>query len=327
MKKKKKILIGVLSLIILAAFTVLAISFSNAQNNIIDDYYKYVNGKELDKREIEKDKVGFSYLGDKQDEIDDEINKLTKEMIDNSENRNMNILYDSVRSNRRNSEGINPIRKYISRIETANDMNSLLEAVYEIDSELKLGLLMNPKISRDYKDSEKNMVYLYPLTVDFGLDIQMFSNPDYSSYRALISKYRIRLLKLYGYEEKEARNISNSINTMLDDIAASSKKTEDFNDVTTYYNVVSKDNLKFLYTNINVDRYLSSMKLSNVTKFSLVDSDNYSAMNKYLNYSRIDVLKNYFKVKIIESYAESLSDDYVQIIYGLNTEINGAGEA
>ena len=75
MKKKKKILIGVLSLIILAAFTVLAISFSNAQNNIIDDYYKYVNGKELDKREIEKDKVGFSYLGDKQDEIDDEINK------------------------------------------------------------------------------------------------------------------------------------------------------------------------------------------------------------------------------------------------------------
>ena len=327
MKKKKKILIGVLSLIILAAFTVLAISFSNAQNNIIDDYYKYVNGKELDKREIEKDKVGFSYLGDKQDEIDDEINKLTKEMIDNSENRNMNILYDSVRSNRRNSEGINPIRKYISRIETANDMNSLLEAVYEIDSELKLGLLMNPKISRDYKDSEKNLVYLYPLTVDFGLDIQMFSNPDYSSYRALISKYRIRLLKLYGYEEKEARNISNSINTMLDDIAASSKKTEDFNDVTTYYNVVSKDNLKFLYTNINVDRYLNSMKLSNVTKFSLVDSDNYSAMNKYLNYSRIDVLKNYFKVKIIESYAESLSDDYVQIIYGLNTEINGAGEA
>ncbi len=130
MKKKKRILIGVLSLIILIVLSILAIKFNNAQNNIIDDYYKYINGKELDKREIEKDKVGFSYLGDKQEEIDDEINKLTKEMIDNNENRNMNILYDSVRSNRRNNEGINPIRKYISRIENTNDVNSLLEAIY-----------------------------------------------------------------------------------------------------------------------------------------------------------------------------------------------------
>lgn len=326
MKNKKGILIGALSLIILIALSVFVINYSNAQNNLIDDYYNYINGKELDKREIEKDKVGFSYLGDKQEEIDDDIDKLTKEIIDNNENRNMTILYDSVKSNRRNNEGINPIKKYITKIENSKDINALLSAIYEIDNELKMGLLMNPKVSTDYKNSEKNIVYLYPLTVDFGLDIQMFSNPDYSSYRALISKYRIRILKQYGYEEKEARKISNSINTMLDDIAASSKKTEDYNDITTYYDVIDRDNLKLIYSNINVDNYLNIMKLSKVTKFSIVDSENYKAMNSYLNNSRIDLLKNYFKVKIIETYAQTLSDDYVKLMYGLNSEINGAGE-
>jgi putative endopeptidase len=321
MKIKKNILIIILFVAIILGSFIFVFNYNSASR--IDDYYKYINGKKIDKRDIDKDKVGWSYVQDLQDDIDKETDELTKKMIDDKNNTNMNIIYSLLNDERRNREGIEPLRKYLNMIDNSYSIKSLLYSIYDVDKELKIGLLINPKISKDFKDSSKNIIYLYPINSDYGADIRFYSDSDYASYKALISKYRIRLLKLNGNDAKTARNISNDTNKMLEDIASKSKKTSDFNDLGTYYNIITKNELKEIYSNIDIDSYLNILNIGNVDSFSIVDKGNYKAFNSYLTNDNLNVLKEYFKIKIITNYMEFLSDDYIELINNLNNEING----
>ena len=325
MKNKKSIIIGIIFIAVILGSIIFVINYNNSSN--IDDYYKYINGKKIEERDIDKEKIGWSYIQDLQDEIDDDVDKLTKKMLDDKKSTNMNVIYNLFNDDRRNKEGIAPLGKYLNMIDNSSNINSLLNSIYNIDGELKIGFFINSQISKDFKDSNKNIIYLYPLNTDFGVDIKFYSNPDYSSYSALVSKYRIRLLKLNGIDAKTSRNTSNDINKILKDIASKSKKTSDFNDVGTYYNIITRDELKEIYSNIDMDKYLRVLKLSNIDTFSIVDKENYKAFNTYLTNDNLNILKEYFKLRIITEYMEFLSDDYIELVYSLNNELNGIDKA
>lgn len=102
---------------------------------------------------------------------------------------------------------------------------------------MKLVLL----VMSDFKDSSKKMIYLLPVTFDFGAPADYYVNEDYLTQKALVKQYGIKLLKLYGYGKAKAREVSKCITDDYTEISKKSKMSKHFNDVKNMYNIITKE--------------------------------------------------------------------------------------
>ena len=319
---KKNIIKVIIALLILSVVFGPKIYSRLNSKNFINDYYDYINHDYIEKNPIEENTTGWSMIEKYQDEVDDEVDKIADNLI-NSNNKNINIMYNDYKNlEQRNKIGIKPLQKYIDGINNSKNINELINEIFIVEKDLKLFLLANPKIAKDFTNSSKYIVYFYPISFDFNSDSTIYSNSDYDSYAAIIQKYVNRILKLYGYEEKEARKIANEIYDMKKDIASKSKKSNEYDEIISYYNIIDKNELQNIYSNIDFEKYLNIKGLNN-REYSIVDIENYKAFNAYLKNSNLELLKNYFICRILESYAPALTEDYLKLYNSLNNELNG----
>lgn len=289
--------------------------------NQINDYYDYINKKELKSIKLSEDKVSFSRFDDKQEKVNDEVKEISKNIRDN--NSNVNNLYNLYLSSERNNLGISPLTSYLNRIDNCNDINSFTRVVTDIESELYMDIFMNISVSPDMKDNSKNIVYLEDIKFDFDVDPYIYGDSNYSSVASYVKQGQLRLLKLYGYDKAKAREISTNIYNMEKDIASKSKSLKELSDYSKMYNRIDKDELRSIYSNLDIDYYLNKKGIANEEYYSIVDRDNYIAFNEYLTNDNLDLLKEFVKIKIIENNSSYLSDEYVFISFDIGNKING----
>ena len=317
---KKYIIILLLIIIILS-------SKSLSNNELKDDYYNYINKDILTKHKLKDNEYTWSIFSSMQEKVDKRRDTIINNLISNRTNSNLNILYSSIMNTGiRDKEGITPLKKYINKIDNSTNIEEYINNAIEIENTLNIDIFTNIHIDNDYKDTSKNIIYLYPITMDFGANADYYINPDYMSYKALIKQYGIKLLKEYGYDKKKSREISNNITNMYIDISNNSKLSKDLEDISSYYNIITKEELQNIYTNLNINNYLNSKNIKE-TKFSIIDINNYKTINKYLTNNNLSLLKEYTKLKILENYSPYLSENYSNIIYELNNKLSGINKS
>lgn len=316
----KKSFVFVVLIILIGSFI-----FNNFfSKELINDYYTYINKDILDEMEIEEGEVGWSKFSLAQDNVDSDVEDIIKELINDKENSNLNIFYNSIIDiDTRNKNGLGILDNYIKLIDNSKDIDQFINNAIIVENELMIDIFTRSTIAPDFKDNSKTIVYFYPVTFDFGSSSDIYIDEDYSRYHALVKQYQIKLLKLYGYDKDKARSISSNLDKFFIDVSNKSKTSNELNDVDSLYNVVTKDELQDIYTNIDIDNYLNKMGISNQEYFSIVDSENYKVMNSYLTNENLSLLKEYVKVKILENYARYLSVDYANTINELNNKLMG----
>ena len=317
---KKYIIILLLIIIILS-------SKSLSNNELKDDYYNYINKDILTKHKLKDNEYTWSIFSSMQEKVDKRRDTMISNLISNKTNSNLNILYSSIMNTSiRDKEGLTPLKKYINKIDNSTNIEEYINNAIEIENTLNIDIFTNIHIDNDYKNTSKNIIYLYPITMDFGANADYYINPDYMSYKALIKQYGIKLLKEYGYDKKKSREISNNITNMYIDISNNSKLSKDLEDISNYYNIITKEELQNIYTNLNINNYLNSKNIKE-TKFSIIDINNYKTINKYLTNNNLSLLKEYTKLKILENYSPYLSENYSNIIYELNNKLSGINKS
>ena len=247
--KKIKYILPLLLIIIL-------IPFIN-NNEIKDDYYNYINKNTIKNHKLAEDKSTWNTFQSKQEMVDKRKDEIIKELINNKTNNNLNIIYNQLLDNNtRNKEGLSNIGYYLKLIDNTSNINDYINIIPTIENDLNIDLILNIKVDSDFKNTSKNIIYLYPITMDFGANSDFYINDDYMTYKALIKQYGIKILKVYGYDTKKARNISREITNMYIDISNNSYQSNDLEDISKYYNIISKEELQKIYTNIDIDNYL-----------------------------------------------------------------------
>ena len=316
----KNILIRIIILIVILSVVFIPKLFSKINSkDLINDYYSYVNSKYIEENPIENGTYGWSMIDKYQDEVNKDVDDIAYSLID--KNENVKIIYGNyLNIKERNNLGIKPLQKYINGINKSNNIDELIDEIYKLEDDLKISLLTTIKISKDFKDSSKYIIYLYPIMFDFDSDPTMYSNSDYDSYEAIIQKYLNRLLKIYGYDVNEARRIANEILDMKRDISEKSKKADDYIDIISSYNKITKEELQQIYSNIDIDKYFD-IKNINDREYSIVDIENYKAFNSYLTNENLELLKNYFICRLLENYSEILSEEYAENYYNFTQEL------
>lgn len=319
-KFNRKYLLIILILVLLISF---CLNLTN-NKNLIDDYYTYINKDILDKEEIADGEIGWSRFTKAQDKVDEEVELIVKDLINNKTNSDINVLYNNIKNiNTRNSMGLGVLNRYINLIDSSKNINEFINNAVTIENELYIDIFTRATVSPDFKDTSKSIVYFYPISFDFGMSGEMYINPDYDRYHALLKQYQIKLLKLYGYDKTKAREISRNLDNLFVDISKKSLSEEELSDVDNLYNVMSKDDLQKIYTNLDINAYLEKMGISNQTYFSVVDVENYKAMNSYLKEENLALLKEYVKVKILEYYSGYTSMEYQNTVSELNDKLMG----
>ena len=292
--------------------------------DLINDFYTYINKDLFDKNEIDSDEIGWSKFTKAQEKVDEDTKQIVKYLINNKSNSDINVLYNNILNiNKRNSLGIAPLKKYINLIDSSKNIKEFINNAITIENELYIDIFTLATVSPDFKDTSKAIVYFYPLTYDFGMSGDMYINPDYDRYHALLKQYQIKLLKLYGYDKKKAREVSKMIDNFYVDIASHSMSEQDLSNIDNMYNIMTKDDLQKIYTNLDIDSYLDKMGIANQTYFSVVDVENYKMMNSYLKEENLALLKEYVKIKILENYSGYTTIDYQNTIDELSDMLMG----
>lgn len=311
---------------IIFILTVLILTGCNSTKELTaqDDYYDYINQKLLNEKEIEEGEYLWSTFKEAQDNSDDDSKEIIKKLRENNTNSNLNIIYNQLNDiTTRNQTGIKDLEPYLEKIDSITTIQSFIETAIDIENALNIDIFTNITINSDFKNTNENIVYLEPVTFSFGTSADYYINENYMAYKALIKKYGIKILKQYGYTKEKAREVSTNITNMYNDVASKSLLAEDLEDVSKYYNIITKEELQKIYTNLDIDYYLKKKKISSEEKISIVDTGNYQAINSYLTDENVPILKEVVKLKILETYASYLSENYSNLITELNNKLTG----
>lgn len=314
--KKKWLLIPIIIIFIIGLTNI------QKKEDTIDDYYNKINQKTLEKITLKEDEYSYSLFVKYQEDVEEEIKEISKEMLQSDEemNRWTQLFLDE---NKRNQTSIEPLQEYLTKMDQSNTIEEFIQNVYKIEKDLSIGILSNITIQSDLKDNSKSIVYLEPIVLDFGLLPYMIVEENYSTYKAYIKQYQIKLMKLYGYNTKKAREISSNIIRIQEEVAKKSKSSEELSDIPSLYNRITKQELQELYSNLNIEEYLTIKKIENEPYYCIEDMENYKAWNSILTNENLDTLKEYVKLRIVESYANFASIEYDKTISELNNKLIG----
>ena len=221
-----------------------------------DDYYTYINKETISKNKLKKDEYTWSTFKEAQDKVDTQTNKIIEDLVSNHKNENINIIHNQLLDeSERNNQGLSSLKPYLSKIDSSQNLKDFINKAIDIENTLNIDIFTNIKVDADFKDTSNNIIYFYPITFDFGTSSDYYANEDYMTYKALIKQYGIKILKQYGYDTSKAREVSTNITSMYNYIAEHSKLSSDLEDISSYYNIITKDDLQKIYTNIDIDYY------------------------------------------------------------------------
>lgn len=314
-KTKKYILYAIIFVVaIIAAFIYL-------NKNYIDNYYEYIN------KETIKDKEdGWSYIDDINKEISNDANNIVKEIINNpttSEEKNIKEFYNEyLNIEFRNKNGLKDLELYIDKINKTTNINDFITEAIKLEKELSIELLMSKSIMKDFKTG-KNILYITPITMDYGYSSDYYSNETLTTVKNNFKLYNNKLLREYGYTAGEALDITNQIDDFYTNLANNSLKQDDLLNTEKYYNIIDKSALSKIYTNLDINKYFNELGLSKIDKLSLVDEKSYQELNKYLTNSNLSLWKNIATIKILQTYAEYTTENYETIFTKLNKNLLG----
>lgn len=320
MKKKYCLLLIIIVLLFLGKI----LFFQNSLEK--DDFYSYVNEDTLKKNYL-KDKSNWSRFTEAQEEVDDKKYALFSLVVSGNQEIDVNFsqvvseVYQNVSDySKREQEGLSSLKYYIDSVFSSQNIEELENIIFQIEKDLDIDILTSFDVDLDSDDTSKTLVYLSPVSFAFGASSDYFVNDDYMTYKAYIKRGIIQLLEVYGYDKNTSHEMAKKLISFYEDIGKSSKLSSQLMDTKNIYHKVRFEELKSIYSRVNIDQYFSSKGIVR-KNYNIVDQGQYQKLNAYLSDEYLDLWKNHLLVMILSHYASYLSSDYVDVIQRLNEDM------
>jgi len=235
----------------------------------------------------------------------------------------MQKLYNSYLS-LENQSYVEDMRKYMDKIDAAASVNALMQTLIEMRQESGLVYLIPVGLTKDYADNSKIALTISTFIYDFSNSMSdIYNNPLYATYTSTFIKYDRKLLELYGYSEEEAKESVKEINQFYTTIASDSKSQEELAELSATYNVITLEQLKDIYSNIDIESFISDY--AGFDTIFIVDEKQARALNDYLIDKNLNTLKECIKLQLLQDCAPVLNMEYHDLMKELNAILLGTG--
>ena len=234
------------------------------------DFYRFSCGGWLDANPLPDE---FSSYGT-YDELAEVNRRQLKDLIDGitaqdnapgSDAARIAALYNLVMdTDRRDRDGLEPMRPYMERIRTIRDREELVNVMVELDPYGVTGYF-DVGIGPDLKDSRSNIVGLSQGGLTLG-DKEYYTDRDRQTQniRKAFKKHVVRMLMLAGYSRWESRRRMRIIWRIEKRLARASRNNVQLRDPAANYNKMSLANLYEQLPGLDWNSFFGKLGLSGV---------------------------------------------------------------
>ena len=289
----------------------LNISYMDPSVRPQDDFYNYVNGGWMKTAVIPSDKPSWGSFNALREDVDvaslDILNKVLSEKFDsNSEGEKIQALYGTfIDWNKRNAEGINPIKSQLTKIDAIKNVKDLQKYLIEVTPSGD-----NPfygwRVGADMKNSVMNAVYLGGPSLGLGKDYYQKVNEANTKTLAEYKNYVAKLETVLGSKNPDAT--AQQIVDFEKKLAQDLLTLEQGRDANLRYNPKTVEELKPLVKNVNLPDYLKTVGV-NTDKVIIGELKYYQNMDSWMTDKNIGLIKEYIKYDLLNKNASNLDQN------------------
>lgn len=304
------------------------------QTRYQDDYYEFINQDLLDSIELAATDAHWDWFGElgavAANEMDDIIKDLSADgnsYEKGSSEQKIKDLYECVSNTQnRNETGLGPLKPHMDSIRNAQSIDEYVEALARLSGEFGFSSIVGGyTIMQDKADSIQYAVYM--MYADTLLGKEYIEDPNSQEYVTMYFDYVKNMLCAFGMEESEAKQSADAIETLLRDICASTLTTEQLYDPSKTYNVYTAEELQQLYTNVDVDKMLTTLRVDGQDKYIVMDVAQAQKINSLLVKENLDALKDYSTFVMLNDTAEYGAESFAKLYEQMENALYGITES
>lgn len=299
-----------------------------------DDYYEYVNQNLLSKIELSATDAHWDWFSELSAVVSSEMEDIIRELSEDgntyekgTSEQKIKDLYECVSNmENRDATGLGPLEEHMDSIRGAQSIDEYVDALAKISGEFGFSSIVGGYyISQDKSDSSEYAVYM--MYADTLIGKEYLESEDTAQYVDMYLEYINDMLMEFGMSADEAAASTDSIETLLRDICASSLTTEQLYDPALTYNVYTAEELQELYTNIDVDKMLTTLGIDGQEQYIVIDVEQAKKINSLLVEENLQALKDYSSFVMLNDVAEYASSGYVELQDKMQNSLYGITES
>ncbi len=282
-----------------------------------DNFYKYVNGKWLEKTPVPEEYSRYGVFNELQDDNYEALRSIfeaaaaDKNAKQGSMNQKIGDFYATgMDVEKINKDGINPLNKDLKAIDNLKSKDELLKYVAHMH---KMGVFPMFIIFADQDEKNSEMVIGMLNQGGLGLPDRDYYLNDDSRSKDIRTAYMDHLKKMFslmGYEEPLAVKASETIMNIETELAKNSRTRLELRDPNKNYNKMSLEELRKIAPEIKWPEYFKDLGIENPGDINVRQPEFFKGLSDIIAKTSLDDWKTYLKWNLLNEAAAYLSKDF-----------------
>lgn len=285
-----------------------------------DDFYRYATGgwQKLHPLPAAYSRYGsFDML---QENVNKQVNSILTSLIkkkfkEGTTERKLSDFYKlAMDQNRRNKEGLAPVKPLIDEMEAAKTLDQLHDLQLKY-AKIGYGVPFGSYFGADDKNVTRNILCLSQGGLTLGQkDYYLNNDKATSDIRDAYKNHLVRMFKLYGFSDAQASAKAADVFRAETELAIASKSNTELRDPQANYNKMSLKEFEESYPNIPLCQMAAAegVKLDYIQEMNVGQPAFFTALNSLMALQTPDELRALMEWDVIQSSASYLTDEIRQ---------------
>uniref|UniRef100_UPI004026F86B M13 family metallopeptidase n=1 Tax=Prevotella sp. TaxID=59823 RepID=UPI004026F86B len=285
-----------------------------------DDFYRYATGgwQKLHPLPAAYSRYGsFDML---QENVNKQVNSILTSLIkkkfkEGTTERKLSDFYKlAMDQNRRNKEGLAPVKPLLDEMEAAKTLDQLHDLQLKY-AKIGYGVPFGSYFGADDKNVTRNILCLSQGGLTLGQkDYYLNNDKATSDIRDAYRKHLVRMFKLYGFSDAQASAKAADVFRAETELAIASKSNTELRDPQANYNKMSLKEFEDNYPNIPLCQMAEAegVKLDYIREMNVGQPAFFTALNSLMALQTPDELRALMEWDVIQSSASYLTDEIRQ---------------
>ena len=285
-----------------------------------DDFYRYATGGWQKLHPLPAAYSRFGSFDMLQENVNKQVNSILntltkKKFKEGTTERKLSDFYKlAMDQDRRNKEGLSPVKSLLDEMEAANSLDALraLQLKY---AKIGYGVPFGSYFAADDKNVTRNILCLTQGGLTLGQKDYYLNNDSATvAIREAYKKHLVRMFGLYGFSQKDAQQKAASVFRFETELAIASKSNTELRDPQANYNKMTLKEFEANYPNIPLSNMAQAegVKLDYIQEMNVGQPAFFNALNSLTALQSSDELRALMEWDVIQSSASYLTDEIRQ---------------
>lgn len=285
-----------------------------------DDFYRYATGGWQKLHQLPAAYSRYGSFDMLQENVNKQVNSILTSLIkkkfkEGTTERKLSDFYKlAMDQNRRNKEGLAPVKPLLDEMEAAKTLDQLHDLQLKY-AKIGYGVPFGSYFGADDKNVTRNILCLSQGGLTLGQkDYYLNNDKATSDIRDAYKNHLVRMFKLYGFSDAQASAKAADVFRAETELAIASKSNTELRDPQANYNKMSLKEFEESYPNIPLCQMAEAegVKLDYIQEMNVGQPAFFTALNSLMALQTPDELRALMEWDVIQSSASYLTDEIRQ---------------